>query len=85
MEFTQNRLDSNCCGSGSGVRSAFPDLAEKTTLKRLEDMKDLGAKTLLSACPFCEFQYSIVASKYNFDIDVINFNTLLMELLQNGE
>ncbi|HDZ16723.1 MAG TPA: hypothetical protein ENH75_00435 [archaeon] len=82
VEFSQNHLDSNCCGSGSGVRSAFPELAEKTTLKRLEEMKDFGAKTLLSACSFCEFQYSTVASKYSFNIDAIDFNTLLIELLQ---
>ncbi|KKM94737.1 hypothetical protein LCGC14_1195300 [marine sediment metagenome] len=85
IEFKQNRLDSNCCGSGSGVRSAFPELAEKTTLKRLEEMKDLGAKTLLSACPFCEYQYSTVASKFNFEIEVLDFNTLLMGLLRAGE
>ncbi len=45
-------------------------------------MKDFGAKTLLSACSFCEFQYSTVASKYSFNIDAIDFNTLLIELLQ---
>lgn len=85
IEFKQNRLDSNCCGSGSGVRSAFPELAEKTTLKRLKEMRDLGAKTLLTTCPFCEFQYSTVASNFNFDIDVVDFNTLLIELLQIEE
>ncbi|MFX1523431.1 MAG: (Fe-S)-binding protein [Promethearchaeota archaeon] len=82
IEFTQNRLDSNCCGSGSGVRSAYPELAEKTTLKRLEEMKSLGAKTLLTACPFCEFQYLTVANKYDFRIDILDFNTLLIELLK---
>ncbi|MHA2087125.1 MAG: (Fe-S)-binding protein [Promethearchaeota archaeon] len=82
IEFKQNRLDSNCCGSGSGVRSAFPGLAEKTTLNRLKEMRSLGAKTLLTACPFCEFQYSSMALKHNFDINVIDFNTLLIMLLR---
>jgi Fe-S oxidoreductase len=77
IEFKQNRQDSNCCGSGSGVRSAYPELAEKTTLNRLKEIEELGAKTLLSACPFCEYQYLTVANKNNYNIEVLDFNTLL--------
>jgi Fe-S oxidoreductase len=85
LEFKQNRQDSNCCGSGSGVRSAFPELAEKSTLKRLEEMIELGAKTLLTACPFCEYQFLSVADKHKIEIDVLDFNILLMKLLQSRE
>lgn len=82
FEFKQNRQDSNCCGSGSGVRAAFPELAEKSTLRKLEEMNKSGGKTLLSACPFCEYQFLTTAQKYNYDIDVLDLNTLLKELFQ---
>jgi Fe-S oxidoreductase len=85
LEFKQNRQDSNCCGSGSGVRAAFPELAEKSTLRKLEEMNEVRAKTLLTACPFCEYQFLTVAKKYNFEIDVIDINSLLMNLIENGE
>jgi fumarate reductase (CoM/CoB) subunit B len=85
LEFKQNRQDSNCCGSGSGVRSAYPELAEKTTLERLKEINELGGQTLLTACPFCEYQFREVANKHNLAIEVLDFNVLLLKLLQNGE
>jgi heterodisulfide reductase subunit B len=85
MEFKQNHQDSNCCGSGSGVRAAFPELAERSTLKKLEEMKEVGAKILLTACPFCEYQFLTVSNKYNFEIEVLDFNSLLRKLVKNGE
>ncbi len=85
LEFKQNRQDSNCCGSGSGVRAAFPDLAEKSTLKKLEEIKELGAKTLLTACPFCEYQFLTVANKHNLELEVLDFNSLLRKLISSGD
>jgi fumarate reductase (CoM/CoB) subunit B len=82
FEFRQNRLDSNCCGSGSGVRSAYPELAEKTTMNRLKEIEELGGRTILTACPFCEYQYLTVAKKKNYDIRVLDFNTLLKMLFE---
>ncbi|MFX0082673.1 MAG: (Fe-S)-binding protein [Candidatus Hodarchaeota archaeon] len=84
LEFKQNRQDTNCCGSGSGVRSAFPELAEITTLKRLKEIEELGGRTLLTSCPFCEYQFREVTNKHNLAIDVLDFNVVLMKLLQNG-
>ncbi len=80
IEFKQNREDSNCCGSGSGVRSAYPEMAEKTTIQRIEEVKELGARTILTACPFCEYQYNSVVKKNGYDIDVIDLNILLEKL-----
>ncbi len=85
LEFKQNRQDSNCCGSGSGVRAAFPELAERSTLKKLEEMKEVDAKTLLTACPFCEYQFLTVANKYNYEIEVLDFNGLIRKLVKSGE
>lgn len=81
IEFNQTKEDSNCCGSGSGVRSAYPDLAEKTTIQRLEEVKELGACTILTACPFCEYQYKSIIEKNGYEIHVIDLNSLLVELI----
>lgn len=81
IEFKQNREDSNCCGSGSGVRSAYPELAERTTIQRLEEVKELGARTILTACPFCEYQFFSVIKKKDYDIDIIDLNSLLEKLI----
>ncbi|MFW9898915.1 MAG: (Fe-S)-binding protein [Candidatus Thorarchaeota archaeon] len=80
LEFNQTKEDTNCCGSGSGVRSAYPELAEKTTIQRLEEIKELGAQTILTACPFCEYQFNSVIKKYGYSIDIIDLNNLLEKL-----
>lgn len=83
IEFEHNKEDTNCCGSGSGVRSAYPELAEKTTLKRLEEVKTLGARTILTSCPFCEYQYDSVIKKHRSDIDIMDLNTILEKLINS--
>jgi len=82
IEFEHNKKDTNCCGSGSGVRSSYSELAENTTLQRLKEVKELGAKTILTSCPFCEFQYSNIIQKYKFDFYILDLNSLLIEILE---
>jgi len=44
-----------CCGAGGGCRTAFPEeIAGFAAEKRLEEAYNTGARTLVSACPFCE-------------------------------
>jgi Fe-S oxidoreductase len=44
-----------CCGAGGGCRTAFPeDIAGFAAEKRLEEAFETGARTLVTACPFCE-------------------------------
>lgn len=80
-EFDQHDKDSNCCGSGSGVRSAYPELAEKSTKRKLDEVIHKGAKIILTSCPFCEFQFQTVIDKYNFDIKVLDLNTIITNVL----
>jgi Fe-S oxidoreductase len=43
-----------CCGAGGGVKEAYPDFAEWTAARRLEEAAVVGAKALVSACPWCK-------------------------------
>lgn len=43
-----------CCGSGGGVKSAFPDFAMWTARERVEEAKGTGAEALVTCCPWCE-------------------------------
>ncbi|TXT64483.1 MAG: putative Fe-S oxidoreductase [Promethearchaeota archaeon] len=81
IEFEYNRENANCCGSGSGVRSAYPEFSEEVTAQRLEEIKQLGAKTILTACPFCEYQYKAVIEKNGVALEVLDLNSLLTKLL----
>jgi len=47
-----------CCGSGGGVREAYPELSQFTADERIIEAKDVGAEAIVSACPWCEAQFN---------------------------
>lgn len=54
VEMQPNRSNAWCCGAGGGVKSSFPELAQATASKRLEQARATNADVLVSACPFCK-------------------------------
>jgi heterodisulfide reductase subunit D len=53
VEMSRNRELARCCGAGSGVKSAFPEISIGVAKMRLEDAKNTGSKFLVTCCPFC--------------------------------
>jgi len=53
VEMERSRERSSCCGSGAGVRSAFPELADAISRDRLAMAKAAGADTVVTSCPWC--------------------------------
>jgi heterodisulfide reductase subunit D len=53
VEMERNREEARCCGAGGGVKTAFPELAQKISLLRIEDAERTGASILTTSCPFC--------------------------------
>jgi L-lactate utilization protein LutB/heterodisulfide reductase subunit B len=53
IEMERSRENSACCGSGSGVKSAFPELASAIGSDRVSMAKSAGARTIVTACPWC--------------------------------
>ena len=53
IEMERTREESRCCGAGGGVKTAFPELAEKIAALRVADAEKTGADTLATSCPFC--------------------------------
>jgi heterodisulfide reductase subunit D len=53
VEMERNRDEARCCGAGGGVKTAFPDLAQKISTIRVEDAEKTGADILATSCPFC--------------------------------
>jgi Fe-S oxidoreductase len=54
LEMERVREYSWCCGSGGGVKSAFPEFALWSAKERLEEAKATGAEALVTCCPWCE-------------------------------
>lgn len=53
VEMERSREQSACCGSGSGVKSAFTDLAAAIGLDRISMARAVGADMIVTACPWC--------------------------------
>jgi Fe-S oxidoreductase len=53
VEMYRTRESAWCCGAGGGVKEAYPDFAIWTGAERLKEAKTVGAKAIVSACPWC--------------------------------
>jgi len=42
-----------CCGGGGGVPAAHPNVARSAAFQRLDEARDVGAETLVTACQHC--------------------------------
>lgn len=51
-----------CCGTGGGVKEAYPDFSMWTAMERVKEAQAVGAEAIVTACPWCE-QAFIEATK----------------------
>lgn len=79
VEMERSRTMSACCGSGSGVKSAYPELAKAIGIDRIAMAKAAGAKTIVTSCPWC-VQNLRDCQEGKPEIDVID----LLELLERS-
>ncbi len=54
VEMENIRENSLCCGSGGGVKSAFPEIANSIAKNRIEEAEATGCEKLITTCPFCK-------------------------------
>lgn len=60
-EMYRIREYSFCCGSGGGVKTAFPELALETARSRVREAMQVKAELIVSCCPFCEMNLADAA------------------------
>ncbi len=77
MEF--NKATSHCCGGGGGVRSAYPEESKKIAATRVDEALAVGAKTIVTACPFCVS--NLIFGSEDKDVKVIDLMEIVDELL----
>ncbi len=53
VEMDLKRENSRCCGAGSGVKSAYPDISLLIANKRIKDAEDTNAELIVTTCSFC--------------------------------
>ncbi|MCE5257328.1 MAG: (Fe-S)-binding protein, partial [Spirochaetaceae bacterium] len=68
VEMPRNKANAWCCGGGSVVAVAFPDLSKDIADDRVQEAKGTEANAIVSACPLCENGLSQVARKVKMDV-----------------
>lgn len=70
-----------CCGSGGGVREAYPDFSEFTADERIIEAKAVGAEAIVAACPWCEAQFNESVERQNDRLKVYDIIELVDQAL----
>jgi Fe-S oxidoreductase len=81
VEMIRTRENAFCCGAGRGTKEAFPTLASSSAKYRLEEVKEIGAEVLVSACPWCKNNFMQAVSEDGNHVKVMDFSELILASL----
>jgi Fe-S oxidoreductase len=70
-----------CCGSGGGVKEAYPEFALWTASERIKEAKDVGAEALVSACGWCKRNFTDAVKETGSKIEVLDIIDLVQRAL----
>ena len=79
LELSKTKVDTPCCGAGSGIRGVDSALTIKIGSQILEEMK---TEQIVSACPLCVFNYRYVNYKQQMDKKARYITDILLESLE---
>jgi Fe-S oxidoreductase len=77
VEMPRTRENAYCCGAGRGTREAFPEFAEFSANHRLDEVKSVGAETLVTACPMCKSNFSKAVKENGDDVQVMDITEVI--------
>jgi Fe-S oxidoreductase len=81
-EMIRIRENSFCCAAGRGTKEAFPDLANSSAKHRLEEVKEVGAEILVSACPWCKDNFTQAAEENGDTFKVMDITEVIAASVQ---
>lgn len=81
VEMYRTRESAWCCGAGGGVKDAFPDFAIWTGRERLKEAKAVGARAIVSACPWCTRNFVDTVRESRDPIEVYDIIELVRRAL----
>jgi Fe-S oxidoreductase len=78
VEMPRVRENAFCCGAGRGTKEAFPEFASFSAKHRLEEVKEVGAEALVSACPWCKSNFAQAARESGNGVKVMDISELIL-------
>lgn len=72
VDLARNRRESLCCGSGGGLKTAFPDQATAIGGRVVEMALDADVRALVTACPWCETNIGDASAAEEAGLEVVD-------------
>jgi Fe-S oxidoreductase len=79
VEMPRTKENAYCCGAGRGAKEAFPELASFSAKHRLEEVREVGAEALVSACPWCKNNFAKAVKENGDNVKVMDISELILE------
>lgn len=79
-EFIRIRENTFDIAAGRGVKFAFPELSNFAAKHRIDEAKECGIETIVSACPWCKDGFNDVLTKED-GVKAIDITELIVEAL----
>jgi Fe-S oxidoreductase len=81
-EFNKNSV--HCCGWSGTAHWADRDLAVKEAKNRVNELKETGVKTIISACPLCELGLAYgLEEQEKENYNILDISEILIKALSN--
>jgi hypothetical protein len=82
-EMTPNRLESYCCGAGSGLVAEpdWMDIRMQAGKKKAEQVKQTGASLVITSCDNCRQQIGDLSEHYGLNVEVSSVSELAVKAL----
>ena len=84
VEMFFNRADAWCCGAGAGVMSLSGEYAKAIASERLDQADKTGARALVSACPFCKYNFEQAAKGREKPMEVYDVVEVVASAIESG-
>jgi Fe-S oxidoreductase len=82
VEMPRTRENAFCCGAGRGTKEAFPEFASWAAAHRMEEVREIGAETLVSACPWCKNNFAQAIKAGGDDVQVQDISEVICAALE---
>ena len=82
-ELIPNRLESYCCGAGSGLVAEpdWMDIRMEAGKKKAEQVKNSGASLVITSCDNCRLQIGDLSQHYGLNVEVSSVSELAVKAL----
>ena len=77
VEMEHNRENCLCCGGGGNLEMVAPELSSGIAAKKIDDIKDTGAGTVVTSCQQCVRTMTTYARRNEVNVQVMDLIQLV--------